>query len=220
MDVGRVRLRSRIAPVMLQIDGRELPSQVSEHGRDCCTGTDGAIGPNLLPFATVRWRRDGAPAPTDSRTLPLTDNPMFGLSAPAGIDQLRLRFALTQPESVGTAAAGAILAQAYSGHWRGESGRVTLAFGISRPARTIAFTRAPQIAGFGFEHLLLRISDFAGDERLPTDPIDPADIVVTHHLDHQRAWPAITLGMDRLGRCAEIAYSAIPRTLTLRCAFE
>ncbi|WP_116089633.1 hypothetical protein [Sphingomonas crusticola] len=219
-DVGRVRLHSRIAPAILRIDGREQPSQVAEHGRNCCAGSDGAIGPDLLPFATVRWRRDAAPSPTATRTLSLADSPMFGLSAAGDIGKLRLRFALTQPETVGTAAAGALLAQEYGGHWNGAPRHVTLAFGVSRPARIIAFARNVNLAGFPFDQLLLRISDFAGEARLPTDPVDPGDIVVTRHLDRQRAWPAITLGADRLSRCAEIAYTAVPRTLTLRCAFD
>jgi hypothetical protein len=219
-DVGRVRLHSRIAPAILRIDGRDLPSQVAEHGRDCCVGSDGAIGPNLLPFANIRWRRTDAPPSTATRTLVLTASPMFGLSATGDIGKLRLRFALTQPQTVGTAAAGAVLAQGYGGHWNGAPGHVTLAFGVSRPARTIAFARTVELAGFRFDHLLLRISDYAGEARLPVDPVDPGDIVVTRHLDRQRPWPAITLGTDRLGRCAEIVYSAVPRTLTLRCAFD
>jgi hypothetical protein len=219
-DVGRVRLQSRVATAVLRIGERELPSQVTEHGRDCCVGTDGAIGPNLLPFATVRWLRADAPAPTDAKTLAVTESPMFGLSVPGETPKLRLRFALGQPDTIGTAAAGALLAQGYGGHWQGEPGRVTLAFGVSRPARTIAFTREVRLGGFRFDRLLLRISDFAGDGTLPADPVDPGDVIVARHLERQRAWPAVTLGQDRLSRCAEIVYAAVPRTLTLRCAFD
>ena len=145
---------------------------------------------------------------------------MFGLSVPSEMPKLRLRLALSQSDTIGTAAAGALLARDYGGHWQGEPGRVTLAFGVSRPARTIAFTRKLSLGGFRFDHLLLRISDFAGDEDLPTDPVDHDDVIIAGHLERQRAWRAVTLGQDRLSRCAEIVYAAVPRTLTLRCAFD
>jgi len=220
MDVGRVRLDSRIAAAQLQIAGRTVPSRVSAHGRDCCTGLDGAIGPDLLPYASVHWRRADAPAPTDTMPLLLEANPSTGLSAASDIDGVRLRFAFAQPATVGTAAAGAILARLWGGRWSGSAGRVTLAFGISRPARTIAFARPGMLAGFRFDQLQVRISDFAGDEKLPSDPNRTEDIVISHRLSRQHAWPAVTLGADRLSRCAEIVYYAVPRSLTLRCAFD
>ena len=220
IDVGRVSLRTRIARATLRIQGREVASQVSEHGRDCCQGSDGVAGPDILPFAIVRWRRSGGPASTGSVTLPLAVSPIYGLSAPADTARLRLRFALDQPDTVGTAAAAASLAQANGGHWSGDAGHVIAAFGVRRPARMIAFDRSFRLAGFRFDRILVRISDFGGDARLPTDPIDAGDIVVTRRLDRQPGWPVVTIGADRLSRCAEIVYTAIPRTLTLRCAFD
>jgi hypothetical protein len=220
MDVGRVRLPGRVARAPMRVGSQVLPVQLSEHGRHCCQHWDGAIGPNLLPYAIVRWRRADAPAANGSRSYPIVDNAMTGLSATAERAPLRLRFALTQPQTVGTAAAGAILAREFGGHWQGEAGRVTLAFDISRPARDIAFNSPARLAGFRFDSLLVRTSDFAGSEQLPTERIDPGDVVITRHLQRQQAWPAVTLGVEHLARCAELTYTALPRTLKLRCAFD
>jgi len=221
MDVGRVRLESRLAPVILKIYGRTRPNQVTEHGRDCCIGVDGAIGPDLLPYASVRWRRTDAPAATGTLSLPVSVSPMTGLSAPAAeIPEMSLRFALGQAETVGTAAAGAVLSRLWGGRWNDAPHRVTLAFGVSRPARTIGFTRPGLLAGFRFDTLLVRISDFAGDETLPADPVHPDEVVVTQHLQRQHAWTAVIIGADRLSRCADISFDAVARTLTLRCAFD
>jgi hypothetical protein len=220
MDVGRVRLPGRVARATMRVGSQEFPVQLSEHGRHCCLRWDGAIGPNLLPYATVRWRRAEAPAANGSRSYPIVDNAMTGLSAAAETAPLRLRFALTQTQTVGTAAAGAMLSREFGGHWKGDAGRVTLAFDISRPARAIAFTNPVRLAGFQFDSLLVRISDFAGAEQLPTDRIDPGDVVITRHLRRQQAWPAVSLGAEHLSRCAELTYTALPRTLTLRCAFD
>jgi hypothetical protein len=220
MDVGRVRLESRIAAAQIRIADRTVPSRVSEHGRDCCAGLDGAIGPDLLPYASVHWRRTDAPAPTGTLPFLLEASPTTGLSAASDVDGVRLRFAFVQPATIGTAAAGAILARLWGGRWSGPAGQVTLAFGISRPARTIAFARPGMLAGFRFDQLQVRISDFAGDEKLPSDPNRVDDVVISHRLSRQHAWPAITLGADRLSRCAEIVYYAVPRSLTLHCAFD
>ena len=220
MDVGRVRLESRVAAAELHVAGRTLLSRVSEHGRDCCTGVDGAIGSDLLPYASVRWRRADAPPATGTLPLPLEADPSKGLSARSDVEGLRLRFALAQPISVGTAAAGAILARLWQGRWSGTAGHITLAFGVSRPARSMAFARPAVLADFRFDQLQVRISDFAGDEKLPVDPSRAEDVVISHRLSRQQAWPAVTIGADRLSRCTEIVYYAVPRSLALRCAFD
>jgi hypothetical protein len=220
LDVGRVRLSGRLAAATMTVGGRIVPAQIADHGRDCCVGADGAIGPDLLPYASVSWRRTQAPPSDSSLTLPMTASATTGLSVPADISGVRLRFALGQEESVGTAAAGAALASAWDGRWNGSPRHIVLAFGISRPARMIDFARPGLLAGFRFDRLLVRISDFSGDAKLPTDPDRADDVVVSHHLARQQAWSAVIIGADRLFRCAEITYRANPRSLTLHCAFD
>lgn len=220
MDVGRVRLVNRVAGILLKVDGRTLPAEVSQHGRDCCVGTDGVIGPDLLPFATVRWRNASASVPTARQMLLLDASENTGLSARSDAGNVRLRFALGAPETIGTAAAGAELARLWGGRWDGDERRVTLVFGITRPARPMIFARPGFAAGFRLDRMLVRLSDFAGDEKLPADPARAGEFVITHHLGRQRAWPAVTIGADHLSRCAEIVYNAAPRSLTLHCAFE
>lgn len=220
MDVGRVRLANHVAGVSLSIGGRTVPVEVSQHGRDCCADADGVVTPDLLPFATVRWRNAAAPAPTASQVLLLDASENTGLSAATDAGKVRVRFALGAPETIGTAAAGAELARLWGGHWSGPERRVALVFGITRPARPMAFAHPGLIGGFPLDSLLVRLSDFAGDEKLPADPVPAGEVVVAHHLQHQRAWPAVTIGADRLSRCAEIVYTAVPRSLTLHCAFK
>jgi hypothetical protein len=219
MDVGRVRLAGRVADVLLKVNGRILPARVSQHGRDCCAGVDGVIGPDQLPFVTVRWRNAQAPASTASQSLLLDASGTTGLSAASDAGNVRLRFTLGVPETIGTAAAGATLAQLWGGRWDGPERRVTLVFGITRPARPMVFAQPGLVAGFPLDQLLVRVSDFAGDEKLPADPARAGEVVIAHRLERQRAWPAVTIGTDRLSHCAEIVYNAVPRSLTLRCAF-
>ena len=65
LEIGRVLLRGRTAQTVLEADGRAMPVLVATHGRAIGTA-DGLIGPDLLPYATIRWRLAGAPPPTDT----------------------------------------------------------------------------------------------------------------------------------------------------------
>ncbi len=220
LEVGRVQLSSRVAPAILKVGGRTLPAQVAESGRDCCQDADGAIGPDMLPYASVRWRRSDAPASTGVHVLPITSDRETGLSGPSGVGTVRVRFALAADQTIGTAAAGAILAQTWGGRWAGTERRVPITLGVSRPARPIGFTRPGSLIGYGFDQLLVRTSDFGGDTKLPPDPLEPGEIVVSHHLSPQREWAAVTLGRDRLERCGDIVFDVLTRSLALHCAFD
>lgn len=219
LEVGRIHLPGSVATATLVLGDVTLPVQLVRHARDCCAGADGAIGPALLPYAAVRWRRADAPRPGGSVNLPLDEDAVHGLSA-AGAAGVRLRFALGLESSSATAAAGAVLWQAQGGRWDGPPSTIATAFGLVRPARSIAFARPATLAGFRFDALPVRIADFGGGAALPQDPRRPDEILVSRAVRSQEAWPAVTIGQDRLRACAEIVYTARPRTLTLRCAFS
>jgi hypothetical protein len=220
--VGRIRLVGRTAIAKVKIGEIERPIQVVEHGRDCCVGVDGTIGPQQLPYGRVQWINAAAPAANAILTLILDDDDATGLSAliPREAARVRVRFAFTQAQSGATAAAGAILAAAWGGTWAGPEERVPAAFGITRPARPVIFARPDTLAGFRFDRLMVRTADFGGREQLPSDPVTSDEIVVSQKMPRQEAWPAITLGADRLDRCMEITFAAMPRSLTLHCAFD
>jgi hypothetical protein len=219
MEIGRVRLAGRAALASLEADRRKQMVVVTEHGRDCCAGADGEIGPDLLPYAEILWRRAGAPSPTDVASFPLTSDASTGLSA-AGPDGTRIKLALDQPVTIATATAGAILSRQHQGRWDGPPEQAAIELGIARPVRPVRFASAPFFARFRFDRLIVRIADYGGGGGLPGDPPAAGEIVVAGRREAMHPWPAIVIGLDRLGRCAEIAYIAIPRTLSLACAFD
>lgn len=221
MEIGRVVLPGRSAQTMLQVAGRTMPVLVADHGRAAVMGADGIVGPDLLPYPAIEWRRAAAPAPTQRTTLPLALGATTGLSADAALPvPIRLRFSLMRPQSEATAAAGSLLIQRYGGDFAGPAMPLTVLFGINRPARPLRLGRAPLIAGFRFATIAVRIDDFRGDNPLPPDPRGPDEIVVAGKDNPQPAQSWITLARDRLGACAAITYRAQPRSLTLDCAFD
>ena len=222
LDIGRVALDGRTARTILAIGGQSVPVLVAEHGRIAAEGADGVIGPDLLPFATIRWRRADAPPASGALILPLALSDTQGLTAtdPALPLPIRLRFALARPESEATGAAGSLLAAHHGGTFDGPARPIAVILGVTRPARPLALARPPRLAGFRYPRLLVRIGDFRGDNPLPADPVAPGEIVVSRRIRPQAAQAWVTIAADRLVRCAEIVYSAAPRTLTLRCAFD
>lgn len=222
LAIGRVALDGRTARTILAVAGQSLPVLVAEHGRKAADGADGVIGPDLLPFATIRWRRADAPPVGGALVLPLALSDTQGLTAidPALPVPIRLRFTLARPESEATAAAGSLLAAHYGGAFDGPARPIAVILGVTRPARPLALARPPRLAGFRYPRLLVRIGDFRGENPLPADPVAPGEIVVTRRIPPQAARAWVTIAADRLVRCAEIVYSAAPRSLTLRCAFD
>lgn len=222
IEVGRTVLQGRRAVAPLVIDGRARAVFATDFGRDAAADADGAIGPDLLPYLTVRWLRPAAPPAGEARLLPLRFDPAAGLEAtPPGLPaHFALRFTLMQPVSTATAAAASVLVADHGGRFEGEAHEMALLYGQPRPVRSLRFDRPPVIAGFRFETLAVRIDDFRGHNPLPADPVAPDEIVVSAYVPPQHGVAWLTLAADRLSRCAEIVYSANPRSLRLACAFD
>jgi hypothetical protein len=224
--VGRTLLTGRAAHAMLQIGHITLPVAIAEHGRPVTRDADGVIGPEMLPFAYVRWQRADAPLAIARRTFLLDFDEDTGLGAidPSIPGELRIHASFILPTSFATAAAGAELARDHRGRFDTPAAPIAAPFGLTRPARSLVFADPVKLAGFRFDRILVRIADFRGNRALPSDAVTVSagggDIVVARRERPQQAEPWVTIAADRLIGCAEVTYSAMPRTLTLACAFD
>lgn len=220
--VGRETLRGIEAAAPITLNGRKMVVLVASHGRDCCPGVDGEIGIGLLPYATIRLVRPGAPDPGHSADFLIDDDSERGPQTMlrVGGDSLFVQFSFVRPDSVATAAGGAILARSYGGRLTQASGPAVAAFGIARPTAMLSFPRVITLAGFRFDRLAVRTADFAGHFEFPVDHVRAGDIIVKKKVDQQAAWPMVLIGRDRLDRCSEALFDTVARKLTLRCAFD
>lgn len=216
-DIGRVSLPGIAAPAMLLIAGRAVATSLWSYG-DCCDGVDGSIDAALLPFAEIRLTREGMAGGTE-RTFVMRRDDDHGMSTreTVGGRAFSIQFALDRPETLATAASGAMLAEAWGGRFAGGYAPAVVAWGVSRPSRTIAFARAGRLAGFRFDTIRTRTADFAGRGRLPADPATPGEILVRRKVRPQYGWPVVTIGRDRLDRCGELRLDTQMLRLTLRC---
>jgi hypothetical protein len=220
--IGRILLTGRAAHAMLEIGRITLPVAIAEHGRPVVRDADGVIGPEMLPYAFIRWQRADAPPAIARQTFALDFDQDTGLGAidPFFPGDLRIHASFILPTSFATAAAGAELARDHQGHFDTQAAPIAAPFGLTRPARSLAFARPVLLAGFRFKRIQVRIADFRGNHALPSDAVTEGDIVVAKRERPQQAEPWVTIAADRLAGCAEVTYSANPRTLTLACAFD
>jgi len=222
-----LRSRTQIGPVRL--DGWSKVAELSIGGvagdrrmvwidRDAVDGADGLIGPADLHYDRVTFVL-GAARPDETVTsLPLAFVRSAGLSYPLrlGEDLVQVQFSLIKPDSLATAAAGARIAALFGGAWTGPPRDQLIEFGVVRPVRPLALATPVALDSFRFDRLLVRTIDNRGNLDLPPEPdADPEEIVVSG--SRQRALFALTLGLDRLGRCSRLVWDNIARRLDLHC---
>lgn len=225
-QIGRIALPGRVAPARLTIGGRVTDVTVSSYARACCTGVDGEIPLDLLPYADIRLVGPATPVRLTPRTLRMERSEDLGLftrlATPGG--PLLALFTLRHAATLATGAGASLLYRQGGGRFTSGVGTEARAFGIARPVRTLALDRPVTVAGFRIATLLVRTADFRGNGALPPLPATPdtparGEIRVTARAPApQRAIPAITLGRDLLGACPTIHYAAGTATLTLFCA--
>jgi hypothetical protein len=129
-----------------------------------------------------------------------------------------VRFLLSAPRTLLTAAAAAHLATQHDGNWSGEAMPYLVAFDVTRPVRPMTFGRPIDISGLIVAQALVRTSDFRGQYALPTDAsADPSEIIVTGRAGRTSAVLNAIIGQDLLSSCASISYVGATRMLTLLC---
>ncbi|HEY0270878.1 MAG TPA: hypothetical protein VGC10_07810 [Sphingomonas sp.] len=208
-QVGRVRIDHRQAAGAVTIAGATVPMRIQTQDEPCCDGHDGAISVADLPWSTVRIGEDGGLA---ERRFPLELDNQSGLSVAWRVNGhvIHVVLAPSAPETVATASAAAILAQAYGGHLEDAVRAVPVAYGVARTVRDMRLDRPFDLLGFRLARVAVRIGDFAGDSSLPAPAMPDArgdEIEVRHKpLPPQFRWAAITIGRDLLGRCPAITF--------------
>ncbi|WP_439545037.1 hypothetical protein [Sandarakinorhabdus sp.] len=183
-------------------------------------GSDGTIGLPLLPHSslTLRWRPD-----TDgdhSVTLParIGRSDAYGFDwALAGDAVLDVELHPLRPNSVASAAAASILAEAGAGRLDGPVQRVLIAYGVARPVRALVLERPVKIAGLVLATADVRLFDWAGRADLPPDANPDTALTVIGRRARQPGWAVLKLGQDMLARCASINWQRQPDRLQLTC---
>jgi hypothetical protein len=216
--------RSAVARIAVGAGARPRKRRVGWTGRPFAAGVDGVVGPGGLPHQIVRFVL--GPARPGERTVALPMADEGGLLGGWGhsyavIDlggtPLRIRFDPHHPRTLATAGAGVRLAASNDARIGGEVESPEIAFGISRPVRTLHLGKPLQVGPLTITRLGVRTADFGNAASIREEGGDPDEIVVTaRRRDHRR--DRIAIGADLLARCSSITFDKRAREIRLTCA--
>jgi hypothetical protein len=216
---------SAVGRIAIGDGARPRKRRVGWTGRPWAEGVDGVIGPGGVPEPVVRFVLR-APLPGERTiSLPLEDEGgLFGgwggsyALVDLGGEPLRVRFNPNEPRTLATAGAAVRIANAYDGRVSGETAPAHIAFGISRPVRTMRLGRPFIVGPLAIGELGVRTADFGNASGISEEGGDPDEVVVTGNRHRNRNRDRLAIGADQLRNCSSITFDKRARQIRLTCA--
>ncbi len=218
VKVGPVKVRGESGVTRLQFGNASFKRRVVWFERRYDAGADGAVGPGGLPVDLIRFQLKLAGAGERTATLPLVQQ----IFRPAmtrvvvGGRTISILFDPQHPRTLATAGAGAALAEALGGQLVGNGDTAEIAFGVTRPVRTIRLARPLVVGPLTLESMLVRVADNGSVAGIADADADPDEIVVTAKSKKDRR-DVIIIGRDQLGGCSSIVFDKKAKAIRLSC---
>jgi hypothetical protein len=185
---------------------------------------DGVIGPGGVPEPVVRFVLRPPLAGERTISLPLEDEGgLFGgwggsyALVDLGGAPLRVRFNPHEPRTLATAGAALRIANLHDGRVSGETAPAHIAFGISRPVRTMRLGMPLVIGPLAISELGVRTGDFGNASAIREEGGDPDEVVVTGDRHRNRNRDRLAIGADQLRNCSSITFDKRARQVRLTC---
>jgi hypothetical protein len=214
--------RTAVGRIAVGEGARPRKRRIGWTGRTYLQGADGVIGPGGVPEPVVRFVLRPSLPGERTVTLPLEDEGgLFGGwgGSYALIDldgqPLRIRFNPHEPRTLATAGAAVRIANAQDGIVSGEPSPMHIAFGISRPVRTMRLGRPLAVGPLTITELGIRTGDFGNTSTIREEGGDPDEIVVTGDRRRSSRWDRLALGADQLRNCSSITFDKRRREVRL-----
>lgn len=219
--VGRTKLKAQSNRVKIAFDARKPQTRRAFFFDGDWHGLGAAmINPAALPDSIITYRLRAPAAGERVITLPLLqhDRAGFYTELTFGEDRVPTFFSFARGETMATAAAGAVLANAFAGEMAGPAREIAIEFGISRPVRAMRFAATPMLGGLPLASVVVRTQDTGSTAAIPDDERDPNEIVVTggKRKPLYRLW----VGTDSLSACSSLTFDRAAEEIRLSCAAE
>ncbi len=226
VQLGSLMAQGKFAIARASIGGRAGNMVFAWFERSAVADADGLISPAELPYDNVTLRL--APERANERTVTLAGQytRLSGFSVPMPVQgrNLHVKLSAVETNSIATAAAGSVLAQAHRGSWSGDLRRHNIALGVERPVRPMNLGRPFALGGrLRVSDFLVRVRDHGGNLPLPaarSEEIrtDPDEVVVVAPGANQPVRFLLVLGQDQLSSCSSVTYRRRSVSLVMRCS--
>ncbi len=199
-------------------DGDKVKNRMFWFERDWTEIAEGRMGPALLPAQTVSYRLGEARSGERTIILPMLTHGRAGLRAEITINgtTIPVVFTFDRPETMVTAATGALLASAYGGRMSGEARDAKLEMGFSRPVRSMEFDTPITIGELLLRDVVVRTTDTGSTARIPDEDQDPNEIVVTAE-SKQKPLHGIFIGTASFANCSSLSFDKARNEIRLSC---
>ncbi|MDB5697138.1 MAG: hypothetical protein JWN21_2681 [Sphingomonas bacterium] len=142
-----------------------------------------------------------------------------GLSAGTamlGSVRTAVRFDPLTPRTITSAALGVALARAHRGTMSGESRPALIAFGVSRPVRTLTLAEPAAFGPLVLSRIAVRVGDGGAANTIREADADPDEVLAAAKGKPGRA--GLLIGRDLLGRCSSLVFDKPAKVVRLTCA--
>lgn len=217
--------RSAVGRIAVGEAMRPRKRRIGWTARAYAAEADGVIGPGGVPEPVVRFEL--RPPVPGERTiaLPLEDDGgLFGgwggsyAMIEVGGEPIRVSFNPRAPRTLASAGAAIRIANAFGGTMGGATVPTPIAFGISRPVRTMRLGTPLPVGGFALSELGVRTGDFGNASVIREEGGDPDEVIVAGNRRRNRQWDRVAIGADHLDRCSSITFDKRARQVRLACA--
>jgi hypothetical protein len=236
MKPGMIEIGFHVGPV--RIDGKSAVAEVRSGAgaafkrriafaeQPFAKGYDGVFGPASLADPVIRFRlREPQPGERTVSLPMIGSGGLFGdwgsryVVIPVEGEPMRVMFNPRNPRSTANAGGAVRLARAYGGQLTGAITKQEIAFGMTRPIRTLALKTPIAIGPFAMSQLGVRTVDFGSTATIADAdaPGDPDEVVVTGKGKYNPKKDWLSIGADQLNRCSSIVFDKPAKQVRLSC---
>lgn len=152
-------------------------------------------------------------------SLPMSGGAWSGTFVRVGSKKIFVTWDTQRSQTISTAAAAQVIAEANGGALHGDPTSTQIVFGVKRPTRNMILATPLAIGGASLSSLLVRTADNGDISSVPDADVDTdvSEIVVTAKGKESKNAYTLHIGRDGLTKCSSITFDKKARKILLSC---